>query len=63
MTISRSNIPKQLTGTRKKKMVMKKKGMARGGAMKKKGMARGGVKRRINGAMKKKGMVRGGVRR
>ena len=53
MTISRSNIPKQLTGTRKKKMVRKKRS---------KGMARGGVKRRMGGAMNKKGMIRGGVR-
>ena len=53
MTISRSNIPKQITtGGRK---MMKKKGYRAGGMMKTKGMRRGGkVKTK---AMKKGGKV------
>jgi len=51
MTISRSNIPKQITtGDRK---MMKKKGYRAGGMMKTKGMRRGGK-------VKTKAMKRGG---
>ena len=40
MTISRSNIPKQIT--KKKKKMMKKKGYRMGGKIKSKGMKKGG---------------------
>ena len=51
MTISRSNIPKQITtGGRK---MMKKKGYRMGGMMKKKGMKNGGKVNNLKKAIKK----------